>query len=332
MYKKLLVIGIASGLLAGVIPASALAATKTEKATVITVSPASQQISLGNEDQHEFEFKITNNRLTPQTLQLTTADFNALEDSGGLIFIGTNPTEIQKKYGLAHWISLPQTSVTIPRGQTAVLKAQILNLPDLTPGGHYGAIMVKDASGKLISGQNNIGLSPISSILLFVNKTGGDIHSLRLTVVTTSHNPFNLPGSVNLRFYNSGNTHLIPRGVVSLTSPSGKLVRRGVINQSSSLVLPEDFRVFPVSLSKISSAYLPGKYKLTVAFRYDGTDQFRVYQSDMWVLLPFGVGLAELLFFGAITIGGGWWVRNNLTSWEDVAGDKPKAKSAKPKP
>src|SRR4051794_27905573 len=72
----------------------------------ITVSPALQQVSIpGDVKDEPITFAITNNEHTTQNLSLSVADFNTLDESGGLFFIGTNPTALQKKYGLAKWIT-----------------------------------------------------------------------------------------------------------------------------------------------------------------------------------------------------------------------------------
>ena len=254
----------------------------------ITISPPSQQVAITpGEESHEVNFKVTNNRPSAQSLQISTADFNTLEDTGGLVFVGANPTQLQKKYGLAQWLNIPQSSLSVPPHQTVIVKAQVLNLPSLSPGGHYGAILLHaPGQNSIVKGKNIVGLNPIGSILLFVNKVGGDIHKLRLDRVSRTGNTFKLPDSVTLRFYNSGNTHLTPRGVVTITDSSGKVVERGVINEDSSVILPEVYRLYTVHLAKKSNSHKTGRYHLNIAFRFDGFDQFRFYQTGFLLIGP----------------------------------------------
>jgi hypothetical protein len=275
-----------------VIPSTATAASSkpAPPPSGITLSPASQQVTLpGAEAQHRLEFIITNNETKPQTLNIATADFNTLGESGGLVFVGTNPSQLQKKYGLATWLTIPQNIVTVQPKQTLTITAFVLNQPSMSPGGHYGALMLglstANSSGTQ-KGKNNVALHPIASSLIFVNKTGGDTHVLKLTDVYVDHNPFKLPNSVTLRFRNDGNTHLTPRGIVTITSPGGKLISKGIINENSGLVLPETYRRFSVPLNKISSPLRPGNYTLRVDFRFEGYDQFRSYQTKLFLLTP----------------------------------------------
>jgi hypothetical protein len=253
----------------------------------ITLSPALVQATVqSTESEHQIVFHITNNEPTHQNIKISTADFNTLDESGGLVFVGTNPTHLQKKYGLAEWIALPNTSLSLEPGQTAEISATITNQSTLSPGGHYGALMLTLNDSSQSPTQNKVAVQPIATSLLFVNKVGGDTHRLKLTTVNSNHNIFKLPRDITLRFYNDGNTHLIPRGTIEITDPRGKLVAKGVINENSNLLLPETYRKFSVPLKQISNSVFPGKYKITTNFRFDGYDQIRTYQTSQFLLTP----------------------------------------------
>jgi hypothetical protein len=253
----------------------------------ITLSPALVQATVqSTESEHQIVFHITNNEPTHQNIKISTADFNTLDESGGLVFVGTNPTHLQKKYGLAEWITLPNTSLSLEPGQTAEISATITNQSTLSPGGHYGALMLTLNDSSQSPTQNKVAVQPIATSLLFVNKVGGDTHRLKLTTVNSNHNIFKLPRDITLRFYNDGNTHLIPRGTIEITDPRGKLVAKGVINENSNLLLPETYRKFSVPLKRISNSVFPGKYKITTNFRFDGYDQIRTYQTSQFLLTP----------------------------------------------
>jgi len=266
----------------------------------LTVSPAFQQASLSaDEQQHQVTFKITNNESSVRTFDLYVQDFNTLGESGGLFFVGTNPTELQKKYGLAKWLSLTQKSITLQPKQSQAIQAQILNLPDLSPGGHYGALMLQAQNTGSTSGNNKVAVRPIASSLLFVTKIGGDTHRLSLSGVSFSRTLVSLPSSVNLRFHNDGNTHIVPRGNVYLRTASGKLVSRGTINEDSNIVLPETYRQLNVTLQKTGGFIPSGKYSLQVDFRFDGIDIFRSYRQDFYVLQSWTI-LIVILVLAAI--------------------------------
>jgi hypothetical protein len=290
----LLLLFLTSAILAIALKASAQ--NSPPKPQGITVSPGYQQISMtASETEHKFTLKITNNRPTAQTIAITSADFNALEDTGGLYFIGANPTQLEKKYGLANWIDIPEKMVTIPPGETAAIDASIVNLPSLASGGHYGAIFLNFETSGSTGGKNKIALTPVASSLLFLNKVGGDIHKLSLQQVSYKHSLFKLPKQVTLRFQNAGNTHLVPRGIVTITNKSDKVVAKGIINENSQIILPEKKRDFVINLENSSLANSPGHYSLRVDYRFDGLNNFRSYQTSFLLLTP--VGIFGLLIF-----------------------------------
>lgn len=292
----------------------AVAATNSQKPTGITISPAFQQVSVGDVAQQELTFSLTNDKSTIQILKLSTADFNTLGETGGLFFVGANPTELQKKYGLIKWLELPYAELSLNPGQTVKVHAQIQNLPSLSPGGHYGAINIA-AETQFGESTNSVNVKPVASTLLFVTKLGGDTHNLSLASVNAHQKLLSLPKYVDLKFQNTGNTHLTPRGIVKIYSPSGKAISQGTINENSNIILPQTFRVYTVPLRKLESSTRPGKYKIEVDFRFDGINQIRAYQSSflylpvVWLVVPIAV---------FVLLAGTWlyWARRRKSTYK----------------
>src|SRR5581483_2022247 len=139
--------------------------------------------------------------------------------------------------------------------------------------------------------------------LLFVTKIGGDTHKLALAGVTAKHSLFALPANVALNFHNVGNSHVVPRGVVSILDSRGQIISKGIINQDSDIILPETYRLLNVPLVKVSSARGIGRYTLRTDFRFDGFGQYRRYQTKLWLFPPGPfVGLLALLFLAAAVV------------------------------
>lgn len=263
----------------------------------ITVSPAFQMVSVpSGTDQQPITFTITNNQPVAQTLNLSVADFSTLNESGGLFFVGTNPTALQKRYGLAKWVSLPVSSLTIPAKGSYKLQAVVLNLPSLAAGGHYGALMISlNNNSQPAASNNQVGLHPIASSLLFVTKLDGATYGLSLANVYLKHSLFSLPTFLTLRFQNTGNTHVLPRGEVTLTGSGNKLVAKGIVNENSSPILPQTYRRYTVQLRKVTSASGIDKYSLRVDFRFVGLSQFRSYQTSFWILPAYVLVICTVL-------------------------------------
>jgi len=293
-YMKILIAGLLTLVIMG---GKAAAATSTPSG--ITVSPAFQKVSIPQDaSEQPVSFTITNDKSVPQVISLSVADFNTLNETGGLFFVGSNPTDLQKKYGLANWVSLPIKDLTLQPNQTTKVNASVLNLPTLQAGGHYGALMISLSTNNSATSSNKVGLHPIASSLLFVTKLEGATYQLSLSGVNYKHSKFSLPSSIELRFQNLGNTHLIPRGDVTIADNKNHLVARGIINENSGLILPVNYRIFKVPIKRVDPTNSFGKYKLSVAYRFDGYDQYRVYQSTI-SLVPVWLFILIVLIFAA---------------------------------
>jgi hypothetical protein len=88
--------------------------------------------------------------------------------------------------------------------------------------------------------------------------------------------------AVTLRFENSGNVHVVPRGILTLTDPIGRTVGRGILNESSSMILPESQRFYKTELRRLAPLFVPGWYSLTISYRYDGKNEFEAVSSKIF--------------------------------------------------
>jgi hypothetical protein len=203
--------------------------------------------------------------------QLKLVDLRSLGDFGGN---SLDKAGLPDEYNLANWMTLPSGSeVTIPANQTVVAKVTITNRSDLTPGGHYGAVIVTTGSGTAT--KSNVSISQQLVSLIFVKKLGGEQYGLDLKKMLVDQDKGDLPRSVSLNFASTGNVHVIPRGYIEVTDPKGKLVAKGIINPDSLLVLPGATRQLMTSLQPVANSNVPGQYKITAHYRYDGTDEFQ---------------------------------------------------------
>jgi len=264
-------------------PASAAAAGNQPQG--ISLTPFEQQLTIQPTDPAKtFDVILTNHTKSLQELDLTARDFGSLNDTGGILLEGSN--DYSRKYGLASWLSLGTDTVVLQAGETRSLPVTVYNRSSLQPGGHYGAVV---ASVNSLNGQsgNRVIINQQLLSLILVDKVGGEHFDLKLAGISQNGNWLHLPNTVKLHFLNPGNVHVIPRGTVSLLSPSGSIIARGIINDDSSFVLPETYRDIFVTLTPVSRSFeLPGPYHLAVNYRYDGINhyasrQFLVHYVDL---------------------------------------------------
>ena len=58
-----------------------------------------------------------------------------------------------------------------------------------------------------------------------------------------------------------------------MTDARGTVVAKGVINESSIVVMPGAEKTYPVSMRSLTDPWLPGEYTLTVSYRFDGGEE-----------------------------------------------------------
>lgn len=265
----------------------------------ITIAPAFQDVTIAaDQASASYQFSITNNTSDPLELSLSAVDFGSLDESGGVLFSGDSRKSLDYRYGLAQYVTLERDRLVVDPKKTEKVQLTVTNKESLSPGGHYGAILVSPTPGGGRS--TKVEVNQVLSSLLFVRKQGGEIYELALRDITTAGNLFTAPENVELRFQNSGNVHVVPRGILTVTDPRGRVVKRGFINTGSGIVLPETFRRLNAPLESSATSWMPGKYKLTVSYRYDGsaqlqTREYEYYYINGWYLFAMLLSVAVVI-------------------------------------
>lgn len=269
----------------------------------LTVSPAFQEITLDQKDtERDFSVSITNTTEMSVTLRIAVFDFGSLDESGGVAFLGAS-NDLGKKYALASWMRPEKDVITLRSGETGKILVTVENREGLSPGGHYGALTFKtedDARGDNTG--DAVSVNQLFSTLIFVKKVGGEIYNLELKESEYKNNPVRFQDTLRLRFQNSGNVHVVPRGIATVTDPLGRVVAKGIINEESALILPETFRAYPVRLAPLAVSFIPGRYTMKVGYRYDGKDDFSTV-SFRFYFIPLPAALACLALVVC-----GWYV------------------------
>lgn len=263
----------------------------------IGITPAIEELVL-EEGQESVELKIAvmNSTDADVLLGVSTLDFGALDDSGGIAFLGRTEQEVLPR-GLSQWMRLDKESVRLEPGQTDEVTLTIQNSTDLSPGGHYGAVVVASESDNP-SDSDSVAMQPAASTLVLLKKRGGENFSLELESQKTNNSFVRLPKSTEIRFKNTGNVHVVPRGTVELVSPFGSTIRKGVINEASAYVLPDSSRNYQIEMSRGGEPWLPGRYKLVTQWRFDGQEIFNQTVEYRWYIgwLPIVLFIALCLF------------------------------------
>jgi hypothetical protein len=273
----------------------------------IAVSPAYQQISLGvNDPGVDFTLQLTNYTAVGQSFTLSTADFGSLNEQGGVAFLGQSAQSVTDRYRLSSWMKLEKDQLFLAPGQSGEVRVTVTNRDALAPGGHYGAVLAT-AQTEGQAGQSQVGVKQVVSSLVLLSKQGGGLYDLRLDWQHGNGHIWQLPTEIEHRFQNTGNVHVVPRGLVEVRDPVGRLVERGALNENSGFILPESFRRYPTALTRIGTAMLPGRYEVKTTYRYDGLQSTKTLVTHVWYAGQLAVWLIMLVTLAAIGLLG-WWL------------------------
>jgi hypothetical protein len=306
LYSAFRAVGTSLVIVLSVWPALASAAANPTP-TGISLTPFEEQLSLQSTDVVKtFDLTLSNHTGVTQQLNLTTEDFGVSNNNGGIRL--EKSSSYAKRYGLAAWMSLAKPSVILASNQSASVAVTISNRSSLTPGGHYGAVVVGINSNP--NGSNQVAINQQLLSLVLVNKAGGDHYDLALAKAVPNGNWRQLPTAVQLQFNNPGNIHVVPRGLVKLVGPSGTIIAQGVINGQSAFILPGTNRYLGVPLTTVATAKpWPGPYRVVVQYRYDGIS---VYSTKRYFIDYINLGSYFVLVIIVILgLGGLWYKRRN---------------------
>lgn len=267
--------------------------TPSQAAAAISVTPASQQLELlPDQTNLALSVDLTNSTASEVTLDLQVVDFDSDQQlAGRAVFAGLDATEFTTVHGVAKWLSLEQSSLTLQPGQTATVTGNLRNSDDLSPGGHYGAIL---ATQKSSDSSNQVGVQPAVSSLLFIAKRGGEVLGVSLNVVQSERSWWGGVTDTGLQFDNPGNVHVVPRGLVEVIDPWQRVIGKGVINAESAILLPGQDRTLQVPVQSQGLPLWPGTYILSSQYRYDGSDELQVKEQayfSLGLVLPTTLGL-----------------------------------------
>jgi len=268
-------------------------AAQTATKGVLTVSPAYVEVTLEKPgEEQEVTISYTNNSDQTITLELFPLDF-AQTDANGTIGL-LLPEAGSYAYGLASYLSLQADRITLDPRDMKSFQVTVTNRPNLSPGGHYGAVVARVVSSDPT--RSGAQVAPSVSTLIFLRKTGGERFNLSLRKVNWGGTVmFSYPRTAVLEFQNEGNIHLFPFGTLKVKDIFGRTTYTGVLNTSSFRVMPESRRYIPVRLRKVAFSLPLTINTLTIT----GTDSLKKtpfqFQTTVLYLNPWFLGLIALM-------------------------------------
>lgn len=246
--KRVLLAVLAAPLFAGLLSPTAQA---SPPGGGLTVTPAALSLILPpGAAAQSTEFTLTNTYTTPISLVF------GFEPTQSLHTNTTIPAQV---------LSLSRSNMVVEPGQTA---RQIVTMTDdaqLSPGSHAIDLVITQ-----LATTDSITALPSVRIPLALLKQEGAVSALSLGSFATSGFAWQVPGSLSATIKNQGNVIAIPRGVMTITSAGGNIIRQGTINLASQAIAPGSEQQFNTSLTRLGDATWPGVYKATLQFGLGG--------------------------------------------------------------
>lgn len=265
----------------------------------ITVAPARLVMNLGKDSRgYEGTVSVRNNLSVPVAFE---ASIRSIQQASNGMLVPTDQSDAIMSTALR----VMPAEFTLAPGKSINIKLQFVDVAALGPGGHYASLFIKERT--LTTKQ--VSVSQAVSVMIFATKEDGATRQVVARNIVSDASIVRPPRSVTASFGNTGNTALVPRGVVRVYGPSGKVVANGIMNEGSASVLPGREIRLRSYLTTSGFAWLPGRYKVEVLYRYDGSDEQKSAIVTRWSFPPvFLAVLAAVLISLAALVRLLWWV------------------------
>jgi len=265
----------------------------------LEVSPAVAEMVLTKpEETKTLEITFSNKSEEFLDLQLSISDFREKDLTAQVEFL---PNSSSYEYSLVSFLSLSHNYLVLEPNGKQKIKVTVKNRDDLSPGGHYAAVIAKIAGEKNKKQEGTI-ISPSVSALILLRKVGGEKFNLSLKEVDWPKALFvsHYPQKVNLLFQNEGNIHIIPYGVAEIKDVLGRTIYKGVINFSSAYVFPSSRRFIEIEMGKTGFSWPVSVNRLEVR----GHDSLNVasfsYRDSFIYIQPLVAFVITLTILGLI--------------------------------
>lgn len=294
----------------------------------LSVTPTLFEMSATPGQFWQSSVRVINTNDYPLTVYLEAVNFAPQGEGGTGKFLPVFE-EFTEGTTLAEWIEISTDSITIPPEQSRNVSFTVSLPEDVSPGGHFAAIMVGTKPPQDDTSTLQVKTAQVVTSLFFVRVAGdvvesGSIREFRVVKGFLSEPTVDF----ELRFENRGNVHLQPQGEITIYNMWGK--ERGVIpiNHQTHFgnVLPESIRKFRFNWTGEWSFSEIGRYSAVATLGYgEEGKQFVSSRTYFWVIplkeVAITLGLIVAVFLFAT-----WVIRRYVRRMLMMAGVDPEAR------
>lgn len=290
----------------------------------LSVTPTLFQMSAQAGQSWQSSIKVINNNPVPLTVYASVVNFEPQGETGEGKFLPLLD-ESTATATLAAWIDVTKDPIEIPPEKSVSVPIAVHIPNDVTPGGHFAAILVGTKPPKH-EGVTEVGTAQIVTSLFFVRVAGDVIEDGRIREFSIAHAFTDTPkASFSVRFENKGNVLLQPQGDITITNMWGK--ERGVIpiNHQTHFgnVLPHSIRKFDFSWEGEPSFSDIGRYTAVLTLAYGDDDRQFVTSKAYFYVIPIKAGLIVLASILAFVLFITWAIKAYVRRMLVLAGVDP---------
>lgn len=246
----------------------------------ITVAPAALQLDLKEGSQQASKtFTIRNNYPATVTLRFS---------------LETPTSRQQGGQDVRSQITIRQQTLELAAEQEASQMLTVSDSDKLQPGSQQADLVISQ-QGTAATG---VGILPSMRLPVTVIKYNGAVTSLGLTHVASPGFAMDIPTSVTITLKNEGNMVAIPRGTVRIVSPSGTVVGKGVLNESSKAVVPGGTLQLTTSFTSLAGSMTPGDYRIVTEYGAGGDTASRTQTTTFIYVAWWHAALMTLIAMG----------------------------------
>jgi len=256
------------------------------------------QLGLARGERWRSAIRMVNANPYPITIYASVSSFSQEGENGQPRFSFLDLTAISTTTNdLSGWITVPRGPILIPADSTGEIPVSI-NIPDdASPGGHYAAVLVGTQPPDL-KGESGVAIGSVLSALFLVRVPGEVIEAGDIRDFYATRQFLDRPEvTLELRFENTGNVHIIPQGEIVIRNLWGKERGKIQINDTpnSGNVLPNSVRKFVFAWKGEAHTLEFGPYTAVVTLAYGTEVRKHLTRETTFWIVPWKPILATLL-------------------------------------
>jgi hypothetical protein len=251
----------------------------------ISVSPPTFEFTANPGNQIEANIRVNNVSNEPLEISVDVRNFIALGEEGAVAL-----TEEGLEYTLASWITVIPDVVSIDSKGKVDFKFTIKIPENAPPGGHFSSIVFRTERNE--SFETGASVVQEVGVLILLRISGEVKEGIDIESFSTGKNFYEYgPIDFSSRVLNTGNVHIKPKGVITISNIFGKVIATIDVDQKN---------VLPGSIRKIDSVWdktnLFGKYNATLSVNYGQAGDI-ITDSTSFYVFPYRliIGILVLL-------------------------------------